>query len=427
MNIDVKSLHPLEVKVLREVGPDEQITTDSIMNRLGFNLGQCNQTFSWLSNKGYLEEEKREQHTVFELTDLGAEYQEKGTPGERMFTLVRSDGAKSLPQLAAALNLENKDVGSAFGQMSKEGILAMNSEKEVTSKAEVGSERMQIERRLLDRAKNRGSLEESELTEEEKKVIAGISKKRGASSSPFRVAEKEEITYKLSALGTEAKKEVESSGVTGEEIGAVTAEMLSTGSWKGKSFRAYNINSPANRVLLGRKNPYGEFLEGVKDKLVSLGFEEFDGPSVRRSSRTPTHCSCPSSTRHGTFTMCITLKPHHTRKRSNSLTSIRSRPSMRTAGRPEAGDGCMSSIGILPDGSFSAAREQCFPQRRFPRPRCPENISGSSAVSDTIRSMRPISPIFIRPKESFLEKTSTSAPCWGFCACLPWKWPGPKR
>jgi phenylalanyl-tRNA synthetase alpha chain len=32
--------------------------------------------------------------------------------------------------------------------------------------------------------------------------------------------------------------------------------------------------------LLGRHNPYSEFLEGVKDKLVSLGFEEFDGSLV---------------------------------------------------------------------------------------------------------------------------------------------------
>ena len=280
MNIDVKSMHPLEIKVLLEVGPDEPITTETVMNRLEFNLGQCNQAFSWLTNKGYLEEQRREQHAVYELTDLGVEYQEKGTPGERMFELVQAEGPKSLPQLASALNLENKDVGSAFGQMSKEGVLAMNSEKEVTPKAEGVSDRMKIERSLLDRAKASGSLVEGELTGEEKKVIAGISKKRGASSSPFRLAEKEEITYTLSASGTEAKKEVESSGVTGEEIGAVTAEMLATGAWKGKTFRAYNINSPANRVLLGRKNPYGEFLEGVKDKLVSLGFEEFDGPLV---------------------------------------------------------------------------------------------------------------------------------------------------
>ncbi|HRY81604.1 MAG TPA: phenylalanine--tRNA ligase subunit alpha, partial [Spirochaetia bacterium] len=53
-----------------------------------------------------------------------------------------------------------------------------------------------------------------------------------------------------------------------------------TGSWKNVRFRAYNVRGPAARVLPGRRNPYMEFLEGVKDKLVSLGFQEFDGSLV---------------------------------------------------------------------------------------------------------------------------------------------------
>jgi phenylalanyl-tRNA synthetase alpha chain len=66
--------------------------------------------------------------------------------------------------------------------------------------------------------------------------------------------------------------------VSGEEIGQITPEILRSGEWKNASFRSYNINTPPQRVLLGRKNPYVEFLEELKDKLNSLGFEEFDGP-----------------------------------------------------------------------------------------------------------------------------------------------------
>ncbi|HET7839832.1 MAG TPA: phenylalanine--tRNA ligase subunit alpha, partial [Rectinemataceae bacterium] len=52
------------------------------------------------------------------------------------------------------------------------------------------------------------------------------------------------------------------------------------GSWKTATFRPYNINIPASRLMPGRRNAYVEFLEGVKDKLVGLGFEEFDGSLV---------------------------------------------------------------------------------------------------------------------------------------------------
>jgi phenylalanyl-tRNA synthetase alpha chain len=56
--------------------------------------------------------------------------------------------------------------------------------------------------------------------------------------------------------------------------------MLEDGSWKGKTFRSYNVKTPPVRLTPGRSNPYAKFLENVKDKLASLGFEEFDGPLV---------------------------------------------------------------------------------------------------------------------------------------------------
>ncbi len=69
-------------------------------------------------------------------------------------------------------------------------------------------------------------------------------------------------------------------GVTGEELNSLTPAQLASGGWKGRTFRAYNVQAPAARLIIGRRNPYQEFILGVKDKLVSLGFEEFDGPIV---------------------------------------------------------------------------------------------------------------------------------------------------
>jgi len=280
MNVDVKSLHPLEVRILRRVRLGEEITAARVMDELGFNLGQCNQAFSWLAGKGYIEEKDRTARTFYELTDLGREYAEKGTPEERIFEYVRSEGAAAMPELSEALGLENKDTGSAFGLLSKEKILTMGSDKKVTTAAEGPSPRMETVRNILDRAAEAEILDESSLTEEEKEAIGGISKKRGASGAPFRTVEREEITYVMTPLGGEAEEILEAEGVTGEEIGRLTPEMLADGSWKKASFREYNIHTPPSRVLMGRKNPYAQYLESVKDKLVSLGFEEFDGPVV---------------------------------------------------------------------------------------------------------------------------------------------------
>ena len=132
MEIDIKNLHPLEIKVLLNYKGDE-ITAEQIGSQLGFE-SQSNQIFSWLSGKELIKEKSRTLRTIYELTELGAEYKAKGTPAERILALVKEKGAMSLPEIAQALGLENKDVGTAFGQLSKEGILAMDAEKKASVK-----------------------------------------------------------------------------------------------------------------------------------------------------------------------------------------------------------------------------------------------------------------------------------------------------
>lgn len=110
--------------------------------------------------------------------------------------------------------------------------------------------------------------------------MADWQKKRGAGDVPFRMVERETVVYRLTGDAAEVAGALRQAGVTGNEIGAVTSKILSDGSWKNAVFRRYNISVPPARIIPGRNNPYVSFLESVKDKLCSLGFEEFDGPLV---------------------------------------------------------------------------------------------------------------------------------------------------
>ena len=281
MNFDVKSLHPLEIKVLVYAEEGRTLESDSLVADAGLNIGQCNQAFSWLHAKELIQEESRTVRNLYEITELGVTQQKEGTPEEKMLNYLREKGPSPIPDITSALGLENRDVGSAFGVLSKEGILGMNESKAVELKEDRLSDRMKSIRAILDRAVSADEpLGEEQFSDEEIQVLSGISKKRGAGTVLFRQLEREELSYILSAKGLEVKNLLEKEGITGDEIGALTSEMLADGSWRGKNFRGYSVNTPPVRVLLGRKNPYSQFLESVKDKLVSLGFEEFDGPLV---------------------------------------------------------------------------------------------------------------------------------------------------
>ncbi len=278
----VKNLHPLEIKVLKNFKVGETIDGEKLAIKLGYKEGHANQVFSWLQLKGFVKETDRVTHTFFELTETGIDFAENGTPERRILNLLKEKGKLSLPEIAVALTLENKDVGSAFGSLSKEGAVRMDPEKKAEFLAEPTSERLALIHSLLQKALNKKNktLPEADLTPQELTVVSMIAKKRGASDSAFKIVERDTVHYTLTQAAEAVKTALDNAGITGEETGQLTAESLKTGSWKNEVFRNYNINLPPARIISGRTNPYCDFLESVKDKLVGLGFEEFDGPLV---------------------------------------------------------------------------------------------------------------------------------------------------
>jgi phenylalanyl-tRNA synthetase alpha chain len=288
----VKNLHPLEVRILLAYKKGDELTIEKVEQELGFKPGNGNQALSWLAGKGLVSEIRRETAVFYELTDLGRHWKEKGSPEERIVELIRiQSGSLKLPDISQTLKMENKDIGSAFGSLSKLGVLAMDSDKNVimalppdqlkNGRPAQGpaAEHFAVLRGLLEKGEG-GLIAETSLNPAEKSAMSGLAKKRGAADAPFRQIDKETVIFALTPQAEAAAEALRAAGITGDEIGALTQEMLESGSWKGKTFRSYNVKTPPVRLTPGRTNPYAKFLENVKDKLASLGFEEFDGPLV---------------------------------------------------------------------------------------------------------------------------------------------------
>ncbi|MDR3283724.1 MAG: phenylalanine--tRNA ligase subunit alpha, partial [Treponema sp.] len=223
---------------------------------------------------------RREPHTYYEITELGKLWAAEGTPEARIAAFLKTGGSHTLPEIAAALKLENKDAGSAFGALSKEGVLEMAADKKAAHTGKPLPIRIAVTDGLLQKALGAEGSLIGGLSAEEETVMSGLAKKRGAQDAPFRVVERETVVYTLTPEAEQAARALESAGISGSEIGQLTAKMLATGEWKDAAFRGYNIGVLPARIIPGRANPYVSFLESVKDKLCSLGFEEFDGPLV---------------------------------------------------------------------------------------------------------------------------------------------------
>ncbi|MDR2314407.1 MAG: phenylalanine--tRNA ligase subunit alpha [Spirochaetaceae bacterium] len=297
----LKNLHPLEVKIILHYNKSDELTIDGVESDLNLKSGNGNQALSWLAGKGVVSELRRETKWFFELTELGREWKEKGTPEERLIEYLRIQPGQKMPEIAAALKLDNKDVGSAFGSLAKLGALAMDEDKGVVMalpENELANGRPAKGRAAEHLAAVRGLFEKAAaaeaagrlldhdgLSETERLVMGSLAKKRAAAGAPFRESDRETVVFGFTGSTPETGRDalaaaLTAAGITGEETGALTPEMLAAGSWKGRVFRSYNVKVPPTRLVPGRTNPYVKFLEDVKDKLSSLGFEEFDGPLV---------------------------------------------------------------------------------------------------------------------------------------------------
>ncbi|MCA1754482.1 MAG: phenylalanine--tRNA ligase subunit alpha, partial [Spirochaeta sp.] len=89
---DIKSLHPLEVTVLRRYDVGDVLTAAVLQADLGLNVGQSNQALSWLAARDSLQEHNRRVLTRYEITELGRDYAEHGTPEERVQATAREHG-----------------------------------------------------------------------------------------------------------------------------------------------------------------------------------------------------------------------------------------------------------------------------------------------------------------------------------------------
>jgi phenylalanyl-tRNA synthetase alpha chain len=277
-----RELHPLEIKVLLRYGAADTMSNARLAEDLGYNTGQSGQALSWLAAKGYVSETARVPRVLYEITDFGRDCMARGTYEQRIADLLESEGALTLPEAAKRLGIEAKDVGSAFGGLSKDKVLAMDAQKRAAlapGGKGILAQRQAALQALLKKAQAE-PLDESALSAPDKELAASQARKRGAAGSLFRLVEREEVDWALTPEGAAAAVALRSAGTTGEETGALTPEMMKTGAWKTAQFRRYNIDVPPTRVLLGRRNPYCSFLEELKNKLASLGFEEFDGPLV---------------------------------------------------------------------------------------------------------------------------------------------------
>ncbi len=260
----IKKLHPLERKLLqfltsefksvKELSKEANLEEVSVLRAAG-----------WLKEKG-LAEIKEEIKEILIPTAKGLEYRDKELPELRLLNILKEKKEVYAEDVKDKFSPEEFSI--ALGTLKRKNAIVISKEKgklKLILVKEIDIPEDKVLKKII---------KGEELSLEERALIPELIK---------RGLIKREIIKEYYVRATEEGLKVKDQLGKIEFIEVLTRDIIVKKEWKGKEFREFDIKTPVEPYKLGKKHPYLKFLEYVRKILLSMGFEEMEGPIVLSS------------------------------------------------------------------------------------------------------------------------------------------------
>jgi phenylalanyl-tRNA synthetase alpha chain len=265
-----QSLHPYERRVLPELARNQYLS--DLATASGLKEVEAMRALQWLENKKAvtIETEPRE---IIGLDKNGQEYLKKGLPEKRLLQALQEKEI-SLDKLAQKADLTREEVNVCIGLLRQKGAILILKDKELKVKITDQGKKL-LGTQLLEEKflKNQFPLSLEQLSAEDKHALEQLKKRKQIIKIDLQRIKKAALTdigKKLVALGVRDENIVDT----------ITPQVLREANWKNKKFRRYDVAINVPSVHPGKKQPYRAFQDWVRQKFVSLGFQEMGGPLV---------------------------------------------------------------------------------------------------------------------------------------------------
>ncbi|NUN11304.1 phenylalanine--tRNA ligase subunit alpha [Candidatus Micrarchaeota archaeon] len=231
-------------------------TIEEITSATGLSESTVMSVLSSLEEKQLVSLEKQVV-TKIVLSKEGLLYSDKGTPEKRLFDSLKGKETE-LNEALKHSGLSDFEKGIALQWIVKTNLAKIDKKNDKTFLVPVGRE-SEFDSLI-------------ELLKEGEPVFG--KEKLLSSRKLVELKEEKNVTATVTNLGLKASSE------KNDFVSQLTPQLLRDGSWKNKKFSSYDLNTLVKQVDFGRKHPYKQFVRGIKEKLVGLGFKEVHGHFV---------------------------------------------------------------------------------------------------------------------------------------------------
>jgi phenylalanyl-tRNA synthetase alpha chain len=211
--------------------------------------------------------------TLLHLTEEGMDYAKSGMPERRLIQAVLELGGEAtLDQAAKRANIPKPLASVALGWIKRSnwGEVTTHLQKIVLKAAGI-PDKTDIEK-TIELISSKPGLPLDELPAHLRRYAETLRRRQ------LLLTRKQ--TKRYTELTPQGWKALEQGITVPEEISDLTPELIASQRWKSVSFRRYNIDASVTPTWPGKKQPYRQFLDNLKRRLVTLGFREMTGPIV---------------------------------------------------------------------------------------------------------------------------------------------------
>ncbi|MCB9362332.1 phenylalanine--tRNA ligase subunit alpha [Candidatus Woesearchaeota archaeon] len=261
----VSTFTELERKVFPALAKEHLLS--GVCRATGLSQVEVMRAFQWLGNKQLVTLAPIVKEMI-QLDEDGEKYAKKGLPEKALLRVT--DTPSSIPDLMEKSGLGKQEFNVSLGVLkSKAAILMDKGQVSMTVAGKAFLEKETLEEKFLAKLLKR-ALPREGLADEEKFALDTLLKRKRI----VKVQVSKDWKAELTDDGKEAQK-IDFGSIATEE--RLTSQMLKDGSWKDKSFRAFDVSSKVPRKTYGKRHFVNQANAYAKQIWIDMGFEEMTG------------------------------------------------------------------------------------------------------------------------------------------------------
>ena len=261
-NTIIESLSPIERAILPNIAR-EYCDVESIAKDSGQDKITGLRATGFLKNKGLVEEKVQVKKNVI-IGILGLNYLRKQLPERALLDKLTQKKVIPIGEIGDVCDLNENESKIALGILKKTNFIEIKEGKlHLTSKAEV-SKKME-EELFLEKL----PISFEKLEGHDKIVFQNLLSRKDL----VEIEEEKTFLVKLTSLGEKIAK----SDLKSDLIEQLTPKIISSGSWKGKKFRRYDLSTQVPKIYGGKRHFVNQAKSYAKSIWLDMGFKEMTG------------------------------------------------------------------------------------------------------------------------------------------------------